>query len=74
MNLVVKIRKTNPSCQKPPVKTNCMHIHINMLSNKNPNQLRKYLSTELSIVFFSCRDLVNYVAYLKNMIIRVSEE
>lgn len=28
----------------------------------------------LSIVFFSCRVLVNYVVYSKNMIIRVSKE
>lgn len=72
MNLVLEIWKINPSPQKLQDKTKHMHTQTHAFQKT----IKKIIEhgTILSIVFFSCRDLVNYVVYSKNMIIRISKE
>lgn len=74
MNLVVEIRKINPSPQKLQDKTKHMHTHTQ--THAFQKTIKKIIEhgTILSIVFFSCRDFVNYVVCSKNLIIRVSKE
>lgn len=54
MNLVVEIRKTNPSPQKPQDETKRMCTHGHIISKKTVKKIIEYRRVR-SIVFFSCK-------------------